>query len=253
MRFRSRLLILIGVVILGLGIIKPLAETGYSALQNVEVFPGGGAQQQCVRDCKSEPLTFWWSYLFKKKELPPVQVKYGYETDEKGDGGGEPRKEKFISLGFHSFSKGEGEEAESGFPYLLVAISLAGLTGLFLIVRRFRKRKKWDSTEEEVIPRPVRIKKRLGESNPEDELPPLPVEQVRQQVVLFNRHLPQKLKRRETESFREWFARIGFQPSPELRQLYEAVRYDPNQSPDVTKAVLTDIEQDFSAYLGQLK
>ncbi len=253
MRFRSRLLILIGVVILGLGIIKPLAETGYSALQNVEVFPGGGAQQQCVRDCKSEPLTFWWSYLFKKKELPPGQVKYGYETDEKGDGGGEPRKEKFISLGFHSFSKGEGEEAESGFPYLLVAISLAGLTGLFLIVRRFRKRKKWDSTEEEVIPRPVRIKKRLGESNPEDELPPLPVEQVRQQVVLFNRHLPQKLKRRETESFREWFARIGFQPSPELRQLYEAVRYDPNQSPDVTKAVLTDIEQDFSAYLGQLK
>ena len=252
MRFRSRLLILIGVVILGLGIIKPLAEAGYGALQNVEVFPGGG-QPKCVSNCESEPLTFWWSNLFKKKEPPKEKIIYGYDTDKRGQGDGNGRKVKFISLGFHSFSKGEGEEAESGFPYLLVAISLAGLTGLFLIVRCFRKRKKWDSTEEEVIPRPVRIKKRLGESNPEDELPPLPVEQVRQQVVLFNRHLPQKLKRRETESFREWFARIGFQPSPELRQLYEAVRYDPNQSPDVTKAVLTDIEQDFSAYLGQLK
>lgn len=252
MRFRSRLLILIGVVILGLGIIKPLAEAGYSAVQKVEVFPGGG-QPSCVSNCESEPLTFWWSYLFKKKELPPGQVKYGYETDEKGDGGGEPRKEKFISLGFHSFSKGEGKEGESGFPYLLIAISLAGLTGLFLIVRRFRKRKKWDNTENELVPRSVRIKKRLGETEPKDELPPLPVEQVRQQVVLFNRHLPQKLKRRETESFREWFARIGFQPSPELRQLYEAVRYDPNQSSDVTKTVLTDIEQDFSDYLGRLK
>ena len=71
MRFRSRLLILIGVVILGLGIIKPLAEAGYSALQNVEVFPGGGQQQRVCKNCESEPLTFWWSYLFKKKELPP--------------------------------------------------------------------------------------------------------------------------------------------------------------------------------------
>ncbi|WP_026827119.1 hypothetical protein [Exiguobacterium artemiae] len=252
MQFRSRLLMLIGVVILALGIIKPLTQAGYEALQQVEVFPGGG-QQKCVRGCESEPLTFWWSYLFKKKELPPGQVKYGYETDEKGDGGGEPRKEKFISLGFHSFSKSEGEEAESGFPYLLVAISLAGLTGLFLIVRHLRKRKKWDNTEDELVPRPVRIKKRLEETNPEDELPPLPVEQVRQQVVLFNRHLPQKLKRRETESFREWFARIGFQPSPELQQLYETVRYDPNQSTDVTATVLVDIENDFSNFLGQLK
>lgn len=253
MRFRSRLLILIGVVILGLGIIKPLAEAGYGALQNVEVFPGGGQQPSCVSNCESEPLTFWWSYLFKKKELPPGQIKYGYETDGPGEGGGKPEKEKFISLGFHSFSKGEGKEGESGFPYLLIAISLAGLTGLFLIVRRFRKRKKWDNTENELVPRSVRIKKRLGETEPKDELPPLPVEQVRQQVVLFNRHLPQKLKRRETESFREWFARIGFQPSPELRQLYEAVRYDPNQSSDVTKTLLTDIEQDFSDYLGRFK
>jgi len=252
LRFRSRLLILMGVVILALGIIKPLAEMGYSALQNVEVFSGGG-QPNCVRDCESEPLTFWWSYLFKKNELPPGQVKYGYETNEPGEDGGKPQKEKFISLGFHSFSKGQGEERESGFPYLLVAIGLAGVILLILIGRRFRKRKKWDSTEDEGIPRPVRTKKRSAEVNLEDELPPLPVEQVRQQVVLFNRHLPQKLKRRETESFREWFTRIGFQPSLELQQLYETVRYDPNQSPDVTKTVLTDIEQDFSDYLGQLK
>ncbi|MCT4793456.1 MULTISPECIES: hypothetical protein [Exiguobacterium] len=253
MRFRSRLLILIGVVILGLGIIKPLAEAGYGALQNVEVFPGGGQQPSCVSNCESEPLTFWWSYLFKKKELPPGQIKYGYETDEPGEGGGKPEKEKFISLGFHSFAKGEGEEGEKGFPYLLVATGLAGVILLFLIGRRFRKRKKWNSAEEGISPRSVRIKKRLEETNPADELPPLPVEQVRQQVVLFNRHLPQKLKRRETESFREWFARIGFQPSPELQQLYETVRYDPNRSSEMTKTVLTDIEQDFSAYLGQLK
>ena len=252
MRFRSRLLILIGMVILGLGIIKPLAEAGYSAVQKVEVFPGGGQQPSCVSNCESEPLTFWWSYLFKKKELLPGKVGYGYKTDEKGKGG-KPRKEKIILLGFHPFSKGQGEEDESGFPYLLVATGLAGVILLILIGRRFRKRKKWDSTEDEGIPRPVRTKKHSAEVNLEDELPPLPVEQVRQQVVVFNRHLPQKLKRRETESFREWFARIGFQPSPELQQLYETVRYDPNQSPDVTKTVLTDIEQDFSAYLGQLK
>lgn len=253
MRFRSRLFILIGVVILGLGIMKPLVQAGYKTLQTVEVFPGGGAQQQCVRACESEPLTFWWSYLFKKKELPHEKKIYGYETGEKGEPGGTPRKSKFISLGFHPFSNGKGEESESSFPYLLVATGLVGVILLFLIGRRFRKRKKWNAAEEEIIPRSVQIKKRLRETNPEDELPPLPVEQVRQQVVLFNRHLPQKLKRRETESFREWFARIGFQPSPELQQLYETVRYDPNQSSDVTKRVLTDIEQDFSAYLGQLK
>ena len=65
---------------------------------------------------------------------------------------GNQRKEKFISLGFHPFSKGQGEEGESGFPYLLVATGLAGVILLFLIGRRFRKRKKWDSTEEESNP-----------------------------------------------------------------------------------------------------
>ncbi|HCN57571.1 MAG TPA: hypothetical protein DIS82_05370 [Exiguobacterium sp.] len=251
MRFRSRLLILIGVVILGLGIIKPLAEAGYSAMQKVEMFPGGG-QQQCVRGCASQPLTFWWSYLFKKKELPTGKVGYGYKTDEKGEGG-KLRKEKIILLGFHPFEKGQGEEGESGFPYWLIVAGLAGLVLLFLIGRRFRKRSKWNGTLDDSKKHPVASKKIFQETKWEEELPPLPVEQVRQQVVLFNRHLPQKLKRRETESFREWFARIGFQPSPELQQLYETVRYDPNQSPDVTKTVLTDIEQDFSAYLGQLK
>ncbi|MGE6555238.1 hypothetical protein [Exiguobacterium artemiae] len=252
MRFRSRLLILIGVVILGLGIIKPLAEAGYSAMQKIEVFPGGG-QQQCVRDCKSEPLTFWWSNLFKKKEPPKKKIIYGYDTDKRGKGDGNGRKVKFISLGFHPFSKGKGEAGEDGFPYLLIATGLAGLVLLFLIGRRFRKRSKWNGTLDDSKQHPVASKKIFQETKREEELPPLPVEQVRQQVVLFNRHLPQKLKRRETESFREWFARIGFQPSPELQQLYEMVRYDPNQSPDVTKTVLTDIEQDFSAYLGQLK
>ena len=252
MRFRSRLFILIGVVILGLGIIKPLAEAGYGALQNVEVLPGGG-QPSCVSNCESEPLTFWWSYLFKKKEPPQEKKVYGYETGEKGEPGGTPRKVKFISLGFHPFSKGKGEAGENSFPYLLVATGLAGLVALILIGRRFQKRHKWSGTLEDSKQRPVGTKKIFQETKQEEELPPLPVEQVRQQVVLFNRHLPQKLKRRETESFREWFARIGFQPSRELQQLYETVRYDPNQSPDVTKAVLTDIEQDFSAYLGQLK
>ena len=252
MRFRSRLLILIGVVILGLGIIKPLAEAGYSAMQKIEVFPGGG-QQQCVRGCASQPLTFWWSYLLKKKELPPEGVLYGYGTDEPGEGGGKPQKEKIILLGFHPFSKGKGETGEDGFPYLLIATGLAGLVLLFLIGRRFRKRSKWNGTLDDSKQHPVASKKIFQETKREEELPPLPVEQVRQQVVLFNRHLPQKLKRRETESFREWFARIGFQPSAALQQLYETVRYDPNQSPDVTKTVLTDIEQDFSAYLGQLK
>ncbi|OIN67592.1 hypothetical protein BLD48_05090 [Exiguobacterium sp. KRL4] len=251
MRFRSRLLILIGVVILGLGIIKPLVEAGYSAVQKVEVFPGG-SQQKCVRGCESEPLTFWWSYLFKKKELPTEKVGYGYKTDEPGEVGGKPEKEKIKILGFYSFAKGEGKEGDSSFPYWLILAGLAGLVLLFLMGRRFRKRKKWDSTEDELVPRSVRIKKRLGETNPEDELPPLPVEQVRQQVVLFNRQLPQKLKRRETESFREWFERIGFHPSLELQELYKTIRYDPNQSTDVTATVLADIENDFSSYLGQL-
>ncbi|MCK2158621.1 hypothetical protein [Exiguobacterium sp. 17-1] len=221
-------------------------------MQKVEVFPGGG-QPSCVSNCESEPLTFWWSNLFKKKEPPKKKIIYGYDTDERGKGDGNGRKVKFISLGFHPFSKGQGEEGENGFPYLLVAAGLAGVILLILIVQRFRKRKKWDNTEEELVPRSVRIKKRLGETNPEDELPPLPVEQVRQQVVLFNRHLPQKLKRRETESFREWFERIGFQPSSELQRLYETVRYDPNQSTGMEQTVLTNIQQDFSDYLGQLK
>ncbi|MCT4780734.1 hypothetical protein, partial [Exiguobacterium antarcticum] len=211
MRFRSRLFILIGVVILGLGIMKPLVQAGYKTLQTVEVFPGGGAQQKCVRECESEPLTFWWSNLFKKKEPPKEKIIYGYETGEKGESGGTPRKTKFISLGFHPFSKEKGEEGDSGFPYLLVATGLAGLIGLILIVRRLRKRQKRNGTFRESQQRPVGIKKRMRETSMEEELPPLPVEQVRQQVVLFNRHLPQKLKRRETESFREWFARIGFQ------------------------------------------
>ncbi|AFS71837.1 hypothetical protein [Exiguobacterium antarcticum] len=253
MRFRSRLFILIGVVILGLGIMKPLVQAGYKTLQTVEVFPGGGAQQKCVRECESEPLTFWWSNLFKKKEPPKEKIIYGYDTDQRGKGDGNGWEVKFISLGFHSASKGKDEEGGGSFPYWLIAAGLAGLIGLILIVRRLRKRQKWDKTQDESKPRPIGTKKIFQETKREEELPPLPVEQVRQQVVLFNRQLPQKLKRRETESFREWFERIGFHPSLELQRLYETVRYDPNQSTDVTATVLVDIENDFSKYLGQLK
>ena len=141
MRFRSRLFILIGVVILGLGIMKPLVQAGYKTLQTVEVFPGGGAQQQCVRDCESKPLTFWWSNLFKKKEPPKKKIIYVYDTDERGKGDGNGRKVKFISLGFHPFSKGQSEEGENGFPYLLVAAGLAGVILLILIVQPFPKTK----------------------------------------------------------------------------------------------------------------
>ena len=175
------------------------------------------------------------------------------------------KRKAYFTLGFFficcqvgfSQSKRQSDSLEaiyaSGNYPLQSELSILKELAVILIGRRFQKRHKWSGTLEDSKQRPVGTKKIFQETKQEEELPPLPVEQVRQQVVLFNRHLPQKLKRRETESFREWFARIGFQPSPELQQLYETVRYDPNQSPDVTKTVLTDIEQDFSAYLGQLK
>lgn len=251
MRFRSRLLLMMGIVLLALGIMKPLAETGYQALRDVEVFPA--TAQQCREDCESKPLDWWWLKLLWKKEPKPEGVVYGYDTDEKSDGGGEPKdKFKFISLGVKHAEKGVGVEEDGGFPYFLLGFSAAAVLLLVLLVRRFRKRRgrPKDVFEDEVTP-PQQYRQTKVDS--EETFPPLPVEQVRQQVVLFNRQLPARLKRRETESFSEWFGRIGFHPSTELQHLYEVIRYDSKQSIQVPSTALTDIKHDFSNYLNRFR
>ncbi|ASI36721.1 hypothetical protein A0126_14375 [Exiguobacterium sp. N4-1P] len=253
MRFRSRLLLMMGIVLLALGIMKPLAETGYQALRDVEVFPATATAQQCREDCESKPLDWWWLKLLWKKEPKPEGVIYGYDTDEKSDGGGEPKdKFKFISLGVKHAEKGVGVEEDGGFPYFLLGFSAAAVLLLVLLVRRFRKRRgrPKDVFEDEVTP-PQQYRQTKVDS--EETFPPLPVEQVRQQVVLFNRQLPARLKRRETESFSEWFGRIGFHPSTELQHLYEVIRYDSKQSIQVSSTALTDIKHDFSNYLNRFR
>ncbi len=253
MRFRSRLLLMMGIVLLALGIMKPLVETGYQALRDVEVFPATATAQQCREDCESKPLDWWWLKLLWKKEPKPEGVIYGYETDEKGEMGGKLNdKLKFISLGFKHAEKGVGIEEDGGFPYFLLGFSGAAVLLLVLLVRRFRKRRgrPKDALEDEVTP-PQQY--RQTKVNSEETFPPLPVEQVRQQVVLFNRQLPARLKRRETESFSEWFKRIGFHPSTELQHLYEVIRYDSKQSIQVPSTALTDIKHDFSNYLNRFR
>ncbi|WP_214766338.1 MULTISPECIES: hypothetical protein [unclassified Exiguobacterium] len=254
MRFRSRLLLMMGIVLLALGIMKPLAETGYQALRDVEVFPATATAQQCREDCESKPLDWWWLKLLWKKEPKPEGVVYGYETDEKGEMGGEPKdKFKFISLGFkHDEKGGVGIEETEGFPYFLIGLGLAAVLLLVLLVRRLRTRRRRlkGAPEDEVMP-PQQYRQTKVDS--EETFPPLPVEQVRQQVVLFNRQLPARLKRRETESFSEWFGRIGFHPSTELQHLYEVIRYDSKQSIQVPSTALTDIKHDFSNYLNRFR
>ncbi|WP_214770195.1 hypothetical protein [Exiguobacterium sp. s133] len=253
MRFQSRLLLMMGIVLLALGIMKPLVETGYQALRDVEVFPATATAQQCREDCESKPLDWWWLKLLWKKEPKPEGVIYGYDTDEKSDRGGEPKdKFKFISLGVKHAEKGVGVEEDGGFPYFLIGFSAAAVLLLVLLIRRFRKRRgrRKDALEDEVTP-PQQYRQTKVDS--EETFPPLPVEQVRQQVVLFNRQLPARLKRRETESFSEWFGRIGFHPSTELQHLYEVIRYDSKQSIQVSSTALTDIKHDFSNYLNRFR
>lgn len=257
MRFRSRLLLMMGIVLLALGIMKPLVETGYQALRDIETFPATAAAQEaakdCHTDCGSKPLDWWWLKLLRKKEPEPKGVVYGYETDEKGEMGGKLNdKLKFISLGFKHAEKGGGiEETEGGFPYFLIGLGLAAILLLVLLVRRFRKRRirSKGALEDEVTPPQ---KYRETEVVSEEVLPPLPVSNVRQQVVLFNRQLPARLKRRETESFSEWFKRIGFLPSQELRTLYGVIRYDEGAETMVKKETVEKIEQDFRSYLKQV-
>ncbi|MGA9231310.1 MAG: hypothetical protein WBV68_04625, partial [Exiguobacterium oxidotolerans] len=148
--------------------------------------------------------------------------------------------------------KGVGVEEDGGFPYFLLGFSAAAVLLLVLLVRRFRKRRgrPKDVFEDEVTP-PQQYRQTKVDS--EETFPPLPVEQVRQQVVLFNRQLPARLKRRETESFSEWFGRIGFHPSTELQHLYEVIRYDSKQSIQVSSTALTDIKHDFSNYLNRFR
>ena len=258
MRFRSRLLLMMGIVLLALGIMKPLVETGYQALRDIETFPATAAAQEaakdCHTDCGSKPLDWWWLKLLRKKEPEPKGVVYGYETDEKGEMGGKLNdKLKFISLGFKHAEKGGGiEKTEGGFPYFLIGLGLAVVLLLVLLVRRFRKHRirSKGALEDEVTP-PQQYRESAVVS--EEVLPPLPVSNVRQQVVLFNRQLPARLKRRETESFSEWFKRIGFHPSTELQHLYEVIRYDSKQSIQVPPTALTDIEHDFSNYLNRFR
>ncbi|WP_214848369.1 hypothetical protein [Exiguobacterium sp. s193] len=258
MRLRSRLLLMMGIVLLALGIMKPLVETGYQALRDIETFPATAAAQEaakdCHTDCGSKPLDWWWLKLLRKKEPEPKGVVYGYETDEKVEVRGEPKdKFKFISLGFkHDEKGGVGIEETEGFPYFLIGLGLAAVLLLVLLVRRLRKRRRRlkGAPEDEVTP-PQQY--RQTELVSEEVFPPLPVSTVRQQVVLFNRQLPVRLKRRETESFSEWFKRIGFHPSTELQHLYEVIRYDSKQSIQVPPTALTDIEHDFSNYLNRFR
>ncbi|KQS16879.1 hypothetical protein ASF99_10830 [Exiguobacterium sp. Leaf187] len=78
----------------------------------------------------------------------------------------------------------------------------------------------------------------------------LPDAWIRKQLIQFNQILPVRLQRHDTETFQEWFLRIGFQPSHLLIKAYLLERYT-EKATTLSERDKQTIQGEFGAFMHQ--
>lgn len=253
MSLRKRILIGIGLVLLILGIGKPLAEASFQAMKSKSVQTIGlEAARSCKQDCpeSGKPLDIPFRSWFSEKSVRNDEDGRAWKTNQKPD----PikkieRKPNYDTIvGFKNVEQALNGKGRSSSLMLVMSLLVLSLFIIGYIV--WRKRPKIKKPGEDSIrpdtPLQSSTKDFVLTENPIE----LPDAWIRKQLIQFNQILPVRLRRHDTETFQEWCLRIGFQPSRLLIKAYLLERYT-ERAFTISEMDKQTIQGEFGAFVHQ--
>ncbi len=230
MSLRKRLIMGIGLILLIVGIAKPLTEAAVQALkpkavQTSVVETNGSCKPNCNRNGKLLNIPFL-SWLPKKQMKNDEDLRV-WDTNEKPkkqkDLKPKKKKNKLIVVGVENAKRGTNAKGGSSSSMLLMSLIVLPLFIISYIV--WRKRRKTKKQDEDSIRTDTPLQSLDNDFVIKENSIELPDAWIRKQLIQFNQILPVRLQRYNTETFQEWCLRIGFQPSHLLIKAYLLERY----------------------------
>ncbi|WP_214772286.1 MULTISPECIES: hypothetical protein [unclassified Exiguobacterium] len=255
MSLRKRLVIGIGLILLILGIGKPLTEAAVQAMKPKAVQPSGiETNRSCKPNCKKkgELLNIrFFSWLPKKKMKNDEDLR-AWDTKEKPkkqkDLKPKKKKNKIFTIGVENAKRGTNEKGGSSSSMLLMSLLVLPLVIISYIV--WRKRRKTKKQDEDLIRTDIPLQPIHNDYVSIEKQIDLPDAWIRKQLIQFNQILPVRLQRHDTETFQEWFLRIGFQPSHLLIKTYLLERYT-EKATTLSERDKQTIQGEFGAFVHQ--
>ncbi|EZP58970.1 MULTISPECIES: hypothetical protein [unclassified Exiguobacterium] len=253
MSLRKRLVIGIGLILLILGISKPLTEAAFQALKPQAIkMSGVETNGSCKPNCKNNGKLLnipFLSWLPKKQTKNDEDLRV-WDTNEKPKKQKDlkPKKNKLIVVGVENAKRGMNEKGESSSSMLLMSLIVLPLFIISYIV--WRKRRKTKKQDEDSIRTDTPLQSLDNDFVIKENSIELPDAWIRKQLIQFNQILPTRLRRHDTETLQEWCLRIGFQPSHVLIKAYLLERYT-DRATTISEMDKQTIQGEFGAFVHQ--
>jgi len=253
MSLRKRLVIGIGLILLILGISKPLTEAAFQALKPQAIkMSGVETNGSCKPNCKNNGKLLnipFLSWLPKKQTKNDEDLRV-WDTNEKPKKQKDlkPKKNKLIVVGVENAKRGMNEKGESSSSMLLMSLIVLPLFIISYIV--WRKRRKTKRQGEDSIRTDTPLQSLDNDFVIKENSIELPDAWMRKQLIQFNQILPTRLRRHDTETLQEWCLRIGFQPSHVLIKAYLLERYT-DRATTISEMDKQTIQGEFGAFVHQ--
>ncbi len=253
MSLRKRLVIGIGLILLILGISKPLTEAAFQALKPQAIkMSGVETNGSCKPNCKNNGKLLnipFLSWLPKKQTKNDEDLRV-WDTNEKPKKQKDlkPKKNKLIVVGVENAKRGMNEKGESSSSMLLMSLIVLPLFIISYIV--WRKRRKTKKQDEDSIRTDTPLQSLDNDFVIKENSIELPDAWIRKQLIQFNQILPTRLRRHDTETLQEWCLRIGFQPSHVLIKAYLLERYT-DRATTISEVDKQTIQGEFGAFVHQ--
>ncbi len=249
----KRLVIGIGLILLILGISKPLTEAAFQALKPQAIkMSGVETNGSCKPNCKKNGKLLnipFLSWLPKKQTKNDEDLRV-WDTNEKPKKQKDlkPKKNKLIVVGVENAKRGINEKGESSSSMLLMRTIVLPLFIISYIV--WRKRRKTKKQDEDSIRTDTPLQSLDNDFVIKENSIELPNAWIRKQLIQFNQILPTRLRRHDTETLQEWCLRIGFQPSHVLIKAYLLERYT-DRATTISEMDKQTIQGEFGAFVHQ--
>lgn len=249
----KRLVIGIGLILLILGISKPLTEAAFQALKPQAIkMSGVETNGSCKPNCKKNGKLLnipFLSWLPKKQTKNDEDLRV-WNTNEKPKKQKDlkPKKNKLIVVGVENAKRGINEKGESSSSMLLMSLIVLPLFIISYIV--WRKRRKTKKQDEDSIRTDTPLQSLDNDFVIKENSIELPNAWIRKQLIQFNQILPTRLRRHDTETLQEWCLRIGFQPSHVLIKAYLLERYT-DRATTISEMDKQTIQGEFGAFVHQ--
>ncbi|KQS36551.1 hypothetical protein [Exiguobacterium sp. Leaf196] len=253
MSLRKRLVIGIGLILLIVGIAKPLTEAAFQALKPQAIkMSGVETNGSCKPNCKNNGKLLnipFLSWLPKKQTKNDEDLRV-WDTNEKPKKQKDlkPKKNKLIVVGVENAKRGMNEKGESSSSMLLMSLIVLPLFIISYIV--WRKRRKTKKQDEDSIRTDTPLQSLDNDFVIKENSIELPDAWIRKQLIQFNHILPTRLRRHDTETLQEWCLRIGFQPSHVLIKAYLLERYT-DRATTISEMDKQTIQGEFGAFVHQ--